>query len=369
MKRREFLKGTSAGLAAGAATMAAPGAFAETNSPRLRWRLAASWPISLDTVYGGAKAFAERVGELTGGRFQIHVYAGGEIVGGLQVLDAVQQNTVEMGHTCSYYYIGKMPSLAFDTTLPFGMTYRQQNSWQTYGGGNELLNKEVFSQFNIVSIPAGNTGTQMGGWFRKPLEGLHSLNGLKMRIPGFGGKVMAKLGVNVQTLAGAEIYPALERGVIDATEWIGPYDDKKLGFYRVAKNYYFPSWWEPSTQFSLMINKSRWDKLPKEYKAAVQTAAAETNVRMMAHYDSVNPKALKELLAAGVKLHKFPNDIMQAAQKNAFEIYDDLASKDPVWKKIYPHWKKYRDMEYAWFNVAEQGFASFAFPQVSDSAL
>ncbi|AOU98568.1 ABC transporter substrate-binding protein [Acidihalobacter yilgarnensis] len=369
MKRRDFIKGGTVGLAAGAAALAAPAAFAEKTSPRLRWRLAASWPISLDTVYGGAEFFAKRVGELTGGRFNIRVYAGGEIVGGLQVLDAVQQGTVEMGHTASYYYIGKMPSLAFDTTLPFGMNYRQQNSWQNFGGGNDLLNKEVFSQFNIVSLPAGNTGTQMGGWFRKPLEGLGSLKGLKMRIPGFGGKVMARLGVNVQTLAGAEIYPALERGVIDATEWVGPYDDQKLGFYRVAKNYYYPSWWEPSTQFSLYVNKTAWDKLPKEYQAAVHAAAAEVNVRVMAHYDAVNPPALKQLIDKGVTLRPFSKDIMEAAQKNAFELYEELAAKDPTWRKIYGEWKKYRGMEYAWFNVAEQGFADFAFPQVPRSEL
>lgn len=238
MKRRDFLKKAAVGAAAGAALGTA---FTQLEDlPNVRWRMVTSWPISLDTIYGGVELVAKRVSELTGGRFQIRVYAGSEIVGGTQVLDAVQVGTVEMGHTASYYYIGKNPTLAFDTTLPFGLSDRQQNAWQYYGSGQALMGG-VFADFNIISMPAGNTGQQMGGWFRKPVPDLAALKGLKMRIPGFGGKVMARLGVNVQTLAGAEIYPALERGVIDATEWVGPYDDHKLGFYQVAKYYYAPS--------------------------------------------------------------------------------------------------------------------------------
>lgn len=367
MKRRDFLTKASLGAAAGAAVTAAP--YVRAAAPSIHWRMAASWPTSLDTIFSGASHVSKRVSELTGGKFTIRTYAGGELVGGLQVLDAVQQGTVEMGHTASYYYIGKNPSLAFDTTLPFGFNTRQQNSWMYKGGGNELLNKEVFSDFGIISLPGGNTTCQMGGWFRKEVPNLAALKGIKMRIPGFGGKVMATLGVNVQTLAAAEIYPALERGVIDATEWVGPYDDEKLGFYRVAKNYYAPSWWEPNAQLSIYINQKAYAKLPKEYQQALHTAAAEANLLMIADYDAVNPPALARLVSKGVKLHKFSDDIMSAAQKNAFEIYEDLASKDKTWKKIYTQWKKYRDMEYAWFNVAEQGFANFAFPTVPQKDL
>ena len=364
MKRRDFLTKATIGAAAGAAATAAPYVAAAEDNPSIHWRLAASWPTSLDTIFGGAKQIAERVGQLTGGKFRIRAYAGGELVGGLQVLDAVQQGTVELGHTASYYYIGKNPSLAFDTTLPFGMTTRQQNAWMYHGGGNDLLNKEVFSDFGIVAFPAGNTTAQMGGWFRKEVPDLKSLKGIKMRIPGFGGKVMSTLGVNVQNLAPAEIYPALERGVIDATEWVGPYDDEKLGFYQVAKNYYAPSWWEPNAQFSLYINKKAYDKLPKHYQQILQTAAAEANVRMIAHYDAVNPPALQRLKDKGVTVRTYSDEIMKEAQQNATAIYEDLAKKDKTWAKIYGEWTKFRDMEYGWFNVAEQGFANFAFPRV-----
>jgi len=363
MKRRDFLKKAGAGAAAGAGITAAP--FVHAAPPRLHWRLAASWPVSLDTIFGGAQHIAKRVSELTGGRFQIRAYSGGEIVGGLQVLDAVSQGTVQMGHTASYYYIGKAPSLAFDTTLPFGFTARQQYAWQMEAGGNELLNKEVFASFNILTLPAGNTGCQMGGWFRKPVDNLKALKGIKMRIPGFGGKIMARMGVNVQTLAAAEIYPALERGVIDATEWIGPYDDQKLGFYQIAKNYYAPSWWEPSTQLSLYINRKAWDSLPKEYQYAVSAAAAEANQAMLAKYDARNPQVLKMLIDKGVHLRTFSNDILEAAQTHAHDIYNELSSKDKTWRKVYAHWDKFRKAEFAWFNANEMRYADFAIGKAS----
>ncbi len=363
MKRRDFIKTAGVGAIAGTAAVAAP--YVHAQSPRLRWRMATSWPTSLETIYGGADDFAKRVGQLTGGRFEIRPYAAGELVGGLQVLDAVQAGTVEMGHTASYYYVGKERTLALDCSVPFGMTTRMQNAWMYYGGGIETMNNEVFSDFNIVSYPCGNTTTQMGGWFREEVPDLDALQGLKMRIPGFGGDVMTTLGVSVQTLAAAEIYPALERGVIDATEFVGPYDDEKLGFWQVAKNYYYPSWWEPSTMFSIYTNKSEYDKLPEEYKRAIHTAAAEVNVNMVARYDHLNPIALRKLLDNGVTLRKFSDDIMQAAQKSAFEIYEELNDTNELWKKVYEPWKKYRDSQYAWFNVAEQGYASFAIPQAN----
>lgn len=363
MKRRDFLKYGGAGAVAGAGSMAAP--FANADSPRLQWRLAASWPVSLDTIHGGAKQVAQRVKELTGGRFNIRVYSGGEIVGGLQVLDAVSQGTVQMGHTASYYYVGKAPSLAFDCTLPFGFVARQQYAWQMEAGGNELLNKEVFADFNIRSLPAGNTGCQMGGWFRKPVPNLASLKGIKMRIPGFGGKVMARMGVNVQTLAAAEIYPALERGVIDATEWIGPYDDEKLGFFQVAKYYYSPSWWEPNTQLSLYINRKSWEGLPKEYQQAIAVASAEANQTMLAKYDARNPQALKRLLEKGVNLETYSNDILEAAHGHAMDIYSELSAKDPTWRKVFDHWSKFRNTEFAWFNANEMRYMDFAMAKAS----
>lgn len=362
MKRRDFVKKAAIGAAAGTAITGAPYVHAQ---PTVRWRMATSWPTSLDTLFGGAKYFCEQVSALTDGKFRIRPYAGGELVGGLQVFDAVQQGTVQAGHTASYYYVGSSQALAFDTAVPFGLTTRQQNAWMYYGGGHDLMNKEVFSDFNILAYPGGNTTTQMGGWFREEVPDLESLKGLKMRIPGFGAEIMSQLGVNVQTLAAAEIYPALERGVIDATEFVGPYDDEKLGFYQVAKYYYAPSWWEPSAQLSVLFNRAEVEKLPKAYQTALAVAAAESNQRVTAVYDNLNPAALKRLLAEGTQLRTFSGEIMQAAQKHAFDMYEDLAGKDATWAKVYKEWKKFRETQYGWHHANEYHYVNFAIPQVT----
>lgn len=287
MERRSFLKKAGAtGLAA--AAVSAPALAADT--PTVRWRLASSFPKSLDTIYGGAVTLSNRISQLTGGKFQIRVFAGGEIVPGTQVLDAVQNGTVECGHSCGYYYVGKNKAFGFDTSVPFGLTSRQQAAWMYYGNGLKLL-RELYAQYNIVNFPGGNTGTQMGGWFRNEVKSLADLKGLKMRIPGLGGEVMARLGAVPQTIAGGDIYPALEKGTIDATEWVGPYDDEKLGFYKVAKHYYYPGFWEPGPQITFFVNTKEWAKLPKEYQAAFEAAAAEANILMQAEYDAKNPQA------------------------------------------------------------------------------
>ena len=359
MKRRDFLKRAGIGVAASAAF----GPVFAQGSPTVRWRMASSFPKSLDTIYGAAEVLADRVSALTGGRFQIRVYQAGEIVPGLQVMDAVQQGTVEAGHTASYYYVGKAQVLAFDTSVPFGLTARQQNAWMYHGGGIELF-RPIFADFNIIQFPGGNTGAQMGGWFRKEVRSLADLKGLKMRIPGPGGQVMSRLGVVPQVIAGGDIYPALERGTIDATEWVGPYDDEKLGFYKVAKHYYYPGFWEPGPQLSFYVNLQEWRKLPKEYQQAFEVAAAEANLWMLAKYDRVNPPALQRLLRAGVLLRKWPNEIMQAAQKAAFEWFEEEAAKDATYRKVYTAWKAFREEQYRWFAVAELGYGQFAFPKV-----
>src|SRR5690348_12421942 len=268
MRRRAFLASGGLGLA-GAAALAAP-AIAQSQ-PEIKWRMAASWPKSLDTLFGGAELLAKRVAESTDNKFQIRAFAGGEIVPALQVLDAVQNNTVELGHTASYYYVGKDTTFAFDCTIPFGMNTRQQNAWMTHGGGMELL-RDFFKGYNIYNIPAGNTGAQMGGWYRKEVKTVEDLKGLKFRIGGSGGAVLTKLGVVPQTIAGGDIYPALEKGTIDAAEWVGPYDDEKLGFYKVAKYYYYPGWWEGQAQLSAYINLGQWEQLPKSYQAILMAA-------------------------------------------------------------------------------------------------
>ncbi|HYD98086.1 MAG TPA: TRAP transporter substrate-binding protein [Alphaproteobacteria bacterium] len=356
MKRRSFL--TSAGVGVAASAVAAP-AIAQSQ-PEIKWRLASSFPKSLDTIYGAAEVIARRVSEATDGKFQIRAFAGGEIVPGLQVVDAVQNGTVECGHTASYYYVGKDPTFAFDCALPFGLNARQQNAWMYDGGGLQLM-REFFKDYNIVQFPAGNTGVQMGGWFRKEIKTVADLKGLKMRIGGFAGQVISKLGAVPQQIAGGDIYPALEKGTIDAAEWVGPYDDEKLGFYKVAKYYYYPGWWEGGPQLSLVVNTAQWEGLPKSYKAILEAACYEANAFMNAKYDAQNPAALRRLVAGGAILRPFSRDVLEACHKAAFELYEETAKTNPKFAKVYAAWKQFRDEEFLWFRVAESTYDSFTF--------
>lgn len=356
MERRSFLKKAGLGVAVGAAS-AAPALAADT--PVIKWRMASSFPKSLDTIWNVAPQLAQRVEELTDGKFQIRPFAAGEIVPGLGVLDAVQAGTVECGHSASYYYVGKDASFAFDTTMPFGLTSRQQNAWLYFGGGLEMM-RELFKTYNIINFPGGNTGTQMGGWFRKEVKSLADLKGLKMRIPGFGGKIMAELGAVPQTIAGNDIYPALEKGAIDAAEWVGPHDDEKLGFYKVAKFYYYPGFWEPGPTLSFYVNLDQWNKLPKEYKSAFEVAAAEANLLMAAKYDAQNPPALNRLIKSGAQLRIYPKDMLDAAYTVAEKLYAEESAKNPRFKKIFESWSRFRNDQRNWFKVAENTMASFS---------
>jgi TRAP-type mannitol/chloroaromatic compound transport system substrate-binding protein len=351
MQRRKFLSSGATAAAAVAGAVAAP-AMAQ-GLPTIRWRLASSFPKSLDTIFGGAEILANRLSAITGGKFQIRPFAAGEIVPGLQVLDAVQQGTVECGHTSPYYYVGKNKAFAFGTGLPFGFNQRQHNAWMYYGGGLQLVN-ELMKEYSVTFFPGGNTGCQMGGWWRTEIKSLADLKGLKFRIPGIGGEVWSKLGVVPQTIPGGDIYPALERGTIDGAEWIGPYDDEKLGFYKVAPHYYFPGWWETGSGLGFVVNLKQWASLPKEYQAAFETAAAEANTLMIANYDAKNPLALQRLVNNGVKLHQFSKEIMSACYKSAYEIYADEAGKNPTFKKIFEPWNKFRKAQVAWFRIGEQ---------------
>ncbi len=334
-------------------------AYAQSN-PEIKWRLTSSFPKSLDTIYGAAPYFAERVAAMTDGKFQIQVFAAAEIVPGLQALDATQNGTVEMCHTASYYYVGKDPTFTFGTALPFGLNTRQQMAWFYHGGGNELM-REFYDTYNVVHFVAGQTGAQMGGWFRNEIKTPEDLNGLKMRIGGFAGKVIAKLGAVPQQIAGGDIYPALEKGTIDATEWVGPYDDEKLGFFKVAKNYYYPGWWEGSGQLMVMVNKGKWAELPPAYQAVVQAAAAEANNWMMGKYDAQNPQALKRLAAQGVQFKPFPKDVLLACQKAALELYDETSASTPTFKKVYDAYKVFQADQDLWFKFSENTFDNFVF--------
>jgi len=263
MERRAFLKRAGEGMAATA--LAAP-AIAQTGAP-VRWRLAASWPKSLDAMFGAVEAMCQRVAQLTDKKFEIQPFAGGEIVPALQVLDATQNGTIDCCHTLTAFYVGKNPAYAFDSGVAFGLNNRQQNAWMYYGGGLELM-RDLFQKSGLRPTPCGNVGVQMGGFYRKEINSVEDLKGLKFRIGGLGGTILAKLGVVPQQIATADIYPSLERGTIDAAEWIGPYDDEKLGLHKVAKYYYFPGWWEGSAQVTLIVNLKQWEALPDLYKAA-----------------------------------------------------------------------------------------------------
>lgn len=362
--RRRFVT-RATGALAGAAALGAcandnAGAPAVHTQPNVRWRLASSFPRSLDTLYGINDYLAERVSQMSDGRFTIRPYPAGEIVPALQVLDAVQQGTVPLGNTSSYYYTGKNPALAFDTGVPFGLTARQQFAWLYEGGGLELT-RELFADFNIINFPAGSTGAQMGGWFRREISQLSDLGGLKMRIPGLGGEVMSRLGVAVQVLAGGEIYQALERGAIDATEWVGPHDDERLGLHQVASFYYSPGWWEPGPTLAFYVNRDAWGTLPTVYQEVLRGAMMQAAMTMTTRYDSLNPQALERLIAAGVQLRTFSRDIMEAAYRTSFDLYEEQAAADAGYRKLYEQWKQFRTASYRWFNTVEEEYTSFAF--------
>ncbi len=354
MKRREFLHAAGIGLAA---TAIAKPAVAQS-SPELKWRLTSSYPKSLDTLYGAAEVFAKAVAEATDNKFQIQVFAAGEIVPGLQALDAASSGTVEMCHTASYYYVGKDPTFTFGTALPFGLNQRMTDAWMFIGGGMEMMN-DLFRKYNVYGIPAGNTGAQMGGWFRKEIKEISDLNGLKFRIGGIAGRILAKVGVVAQQLAGGDIYPALEKGTLDAAEWVGPYDDEKLGFHKVAQFYYYPGWWEGGPMLHNMVNLAKWNELPKSYQSIIHSASHVANTWMQAKYDAGNPAALRRLVAAGAQLRPFPQAVMEACFKAANEFYAETAAANATFKTVYDAVAAFRNDQYLWWQVAEYGFDTF----------
>ena len=361
MKRRRIL-GYGASAAGASALVACSqqqgGGAVSGDLPRVSWKMATSWPKSLDTIFGGAQTVCDRISALTDGRFTIEPYAAGEIVPGLQVLDAVQEGTVECGHSASYYYVGKNEALAFGTTVPFGLNAQQQNAWFYHGGGLDTMHK-LYADFGVISFPAGNTGVQMGGWFKNNIQTLSDLNGLKMRIPGLGGKVMAELGVNVQVLPGGEIFLALDRGAIDAAEFVGPYDDEKLGLQNAATYYYYPGWWEPGATLDATVNLTAWNSLPAEYQEVFKTATYESNINMLAKYDALNGAALKTLVDGGTKLTAYSDEILTAASEATTELLEASASIDATFREVYDSWKQFRDSVQAWNKVNELGFSQF----------
>src|SRR5262245_41647521 len=351
MKRRSLLR--HAGIAGVLASSAAPAiVHAQTT---VRWRLASSFPKSLDTLFGAAEVFAKRLNEMTGGKFQVSVHAAGELMPAFGVVDGVQNATVEIAHTAPYYFFGKDETFALGCAIPFGLNSRQMTAWMFEGNGLKLM-REFYAQYNIVNIPGGNTGAQMGGWYRKEIKTMADIKGLKMRIGGFAGRVLERMGGVPQNIPGGEIYQALEKGTIDAAEWVGPYDDLKLGFNKVAPIYHYPGWWEGGPQLDFFINSKAWEGLSAENKAIVEAASAFAHIDMQAKYDARNPEALKQLVAAKAKVLPIPKAVMDAAFNESMAIYSELSAKNPNWKKIYADYATFRRDQNLWFRFTEAQF-------------
>ena len=353
MDRRSVIK--NAGIAGILAAGAAPAVHAQAT---VRWRLSSSFPKALDTIHGAADVFAKAVKNMTGGKFEISVHAAGEITPPFGVVDAVQQGSIEIAHTAPYYFFGKNDVFALGCAIPFGLNSRQMTAWMYEGNGLKLM-REFYAKYNIINFPGGNTGSQMGGWYRKEIKSVADIKGLKFRVGGFAGKVIERMGGVPQNITGGEIYTALEKGTIDAAEWVGPYDDQKLGFNKVAPFYYYPGWWEGGPQLDFFINQKAFDALPAEYKAIVEAAAATAHTDMQAKYDARNPAALKELVAKGTKLRPFTNDVLNLAFKESMALYEELNDKNPDWKKIYGDYSKFRAEQNLWFRFTEAKFDSF----------
>lgn len=354
MERRSFIRQT--GIAGVLAAGAAPAiVHAQAN---IRWRLASSFPKSLDTLFGVNDVFAKKVSDMTGGKFQISTHAAGELMPAFGVVDGIQQGTIEMANTAPYYFFGKDPTFAIGCAIPFGLNSRQMTAWMYEGNGLKLM-REFYKAYNIINFPMGNTGAQMGGWWRKEVKSLADVKGVKFRTGGFSGKVFERLGGVPQNIPGGEIYQALEKGTIDAAEWVGPYDDLKLGFYKVAQYYAYPGWWEGGPQLDLWVNTKAYDGLSAEYKAVIEAAAAFAHTDMQAKYDGKNAAALKQLVAGGAKLFRFPKDFMDAAFKESMALYSELSGSNPAWKKIYEDYAAFRRDANLWFRFTEAGFDDF----------
>lgn len=369
MKRRKLVGLFAAGTASAGALAACsrqtqfPGAsIAQVNQPRVEWRMATSWPESLDVVYGNAKLICDRVSEMTNGNFSITPFPAGGIAPALEILETIQAGDVECGHTAGYYYTAKNPALAFATSVPFGLNPAQHQAWLHSGGGLELI-RELYAEFNTINFPAGSTGNQMGGWFKRKISSPSELEGLKMRIPGLGGQVMQRLGVEVQNLPPAEIAPALERGDIDAAEWVGPYEDERLGLHKAAQFYFYPGWHEPGTTYELLVNQTAWERLPTEYQQALATASFEAHAKMLSRYDAVNNQALQRLINGGTQLTPYSEAILDRAYQAARELLEELAGGNPSFRKVYNAWNQFRLRIYAWNSVNERSFANYVFTQ------
>ncbi|MFQ5603576.1 MAG: TRAP transporter substrate-binding protein [bacterium] len=367
IKRREFLKKGSAASLVGASSFVfgCSGTEQSGDAPvvqtkkKYQWRMVTTWPPHFPVMGEGADMMAQWIDEMSDGRMQIQVYGGGELVPALEVFDAVSGGVAEMGHGVAYYWAGKVPAAQFFAAVPFGMNAQQMNAW-LYSGGGWKLWEEVYAPFNLVPFPAGNTGMQMGGWFNKEINTASDLRGLRMRIPGLGAKVIAKAGGSAILTAGGEIYTNLERGVIDATEWVGPYHDYLMGFHRIAKYYYYPGWHETGPVLELTVNKNAWDNLPKDLQMIIRTAAARANIWMLSEFESKNHGYLQKIIQESkVDVRKFPDDVLSSLKKYASEVIEEMTAKDPASKKAYESFDTFRKQVTNWAEISEKVYHTF----------
>lgn len=357
MKRREFISKTAVGTSVAAATTAftAPNVIA---APKVRWKMVSTWPPQFPLFQTGLDRFAKRVEELSEGQFAIKVFAGGELVPALGAFDAVSKGTVESGAGAAYYWAGKSAATQWFTAVPFGLNAQGMNSW-IYAGGGLKLWEDAYADFNLVPRPYGNTGVQMGGWFNKEINSIEDFQDLKMRIPGLGGKVVSKIGGTPILLAGGEIFKSLERGVIDAAEWVGPMHDLKLGFYKVAKYYYTPGWHEPGTVLEVFFNKKAYNKLPRSLQNVLGIAAAESNLWMLGEFDAQNGAALETLITQhNVKIRQFPEEVLDVLRIKAMEVREEEADKNPMAKKVHLAFNKFQEQVGIWGSVSERSYFS-----------
>ena len=354
MKRRDFVKSVGAGsLAVGAAIAGAPVAHA---SEKIKWKMVTTWPKNFPGLGTGANNLARLITEMSGGRLEVKVYGAKELVGALEIFDAVSRGTAEMGHGAAYYWKGKTEAAQFFAAVPFGLTAQEMNGWLYHGGGMQLW-EEVYADFGLVPTAAGNTGVQMGGWFNKEINQVKDLEGLKMRIPGLGGEVLKRAGGTPVLLPGGEIFPSLQSGAIDATEWVGPYNDMAFGLYKAAKYYYYPGWHEPGTTLECFVNKKALEALPKDLQIIVLTAAKSANLEMLADFRARNNAALQTLVSEhGVELRQFPDEVLKKLKTLSDEVVAEVAEKDPMSKKVYDSFRKFRDQAIAWHNVSERAY-------------
>ena len=360
MKRRDVLRGV--GVAAAAAGLAACGKAGEPSGPAgisdapRQWKMVTSWPTNFPGLGSGAARLAERITQASGGRITVKVFGSGELVPPFEVFDAVSRGTAEIGHSAAYYWKGKAPAAPFFAAVPFGLNAQEMTSWLRFGGGLELW-RELYAPFNLVPFPAGNTGVQLAGWFRKPINGIADLQGLKMRIPGLGGDVLQAVGGVPVNLPGAEIFSSLQSGAIDAAEWVGPYNDLAFGLHRVAKYAYDPGWQEPGPTLEATFNKTAFDALPDDLKAIVDACCAAVNDEMLAEYTARNQQALDSLVREhGAQLRRLPDDVLGALKRAADDVLDNLANSDPMARKVWNSIRAFRAQAQAWHSVSEEAY-------------